>query len=115
MEAYSVEDGGLAICFCIYAYNVQPGVTIDYFTGANVANGEELPDIYDENDNRNENSDGSTEGEVCDYILNTSTKKFHLPGKSCAPKSDSKNYKAYSGTREDLIADNYVPCKSCNP
>ena len=114
MEGYSVEDNGRGVCFCIYAYNVQPGVTINYFTGVNVANGEQLPNITDENDNRNE--DGVQPDDViCTYILNTSTKKVHLPGKSCAPKSDSKNYKEYTGTREDLIADNYVPCKSCNP
>lgn len=35
MEAYSIEDSGKSICFCIFAYNVQPGVVIDYFTGAN--------------------------------------------------------------------------------
>ena len=33
MEAWSVEDGGEGICFNIYAYNVQPGVVIDYATG----------------------------------------------------------------------------------
>lgn len=33
MEAYSVEDGGAGICFCVYCYNVQPGVVIDYSTG----------------------------------------------------------------------------------
>ena len=33
MEAWSVEDEGEGICFCIYAFNVQPGVTIDYATG----------------------------------------------------------------------------------
>ena len=34
MEAYSVEDDGEGICFCVYCYNVQPGVIIDYVTGA---------------------------------------------------------------------------------
>ena len=34
MEAYSVEDGGEGISFCVYCYNVQPGVIIDYVTGA---------------------------------------------------------------------------------
>ena len=29
MEAYSVEDKGKGISFCIYAYNVQPGITIN--------------------------------------------------------------------------------------
>lgn len=33
MEAESVEDKGEEICFYVYVYNVQPGVTIDYATG----------------------------------------------------------------------------------
>ena len=33
MEAYSVEDNGEGICFNVYFYNVQPGITIDYATG----------------------------------------------------------------------------------
>lgn len=35
LEAFSVEDNGDAICFNVYLYNVQPGVVIDYATGAN--------------------------------------------------------------------------------
>ncbi|MBQ8528380.1 MAG: DNA/RNA non-specific endonuclease [Clostridia bacterium] len=35
MEAYSILDGGDDICFCVYLYNVQPGVEIDYATGNN--------------------------------------------------------------------------------
>lgn len=39
IEAYSVEDNGAGICFCVFCYNVQPGVEIDYRTGKNwVAN-----------------------------------------------------------------------------
>lgn len=34
MEALSVEDQGEGICFSVYCYNVQPGITIDYATGA---------------------------------------------------------------------------------
>lgn len=33
IEAKSVEDDGEGICFNVYVYNVQPGVTIDYSTG----------------------------------------------------------------------------------
>lgn len=33
MEAWSVEDNGQGICFNIYCYNVQPGITINYETG----------------------------------------------------------------------------------
>lgn len=39
MEAYSVEDAGEGICFCVFAYNVQPGIGIDYATGDNWAEG----------------------------------------------------------------------------
>ncbi len=33
LEGLSMEDGGEDICFCVYAYNAQPGITIDYATG----------------------------------------------------------------------------------
>lgn len=33
LEAYSVEDNGKGICFCVYVYNIQPGIEIDYVTG----------------------------------------------------------------------------------
>ena len=37
MEALSLEDGGAGVCFSVYVYNVQPGITIDYATGENWA------------------------------------------------------------------------------
>ena len=33
MEGWSVEDEGEGVCFCVYAYNAQPGIIIDYQTG----------------------------------------------------------------------------------
>ncbi len=33
MEAYSLEDEGEGIKFCVFVYNVQPGIEIDYATG----------------------------------------------------------------------------------
>ena len=33
MEAFSIEDSGAGVDFCIYAYNIQPGIEIDYATG----------------------------------------------------------------------------------
>lgn len=33
MEAKSVEDEGKGVQFCVYCYNVQPGIEIDYATG----------------------------------------------------------------------------------
>ena len=34
IEAKSVEDDGKGVCFNVYVYNVQPGIEIDYKTGA---------------------------------------------------------------------------------
>lgn len=33
MEAYSIEDNGEGVCFNVYVYNVQPGISINYQTG----------------------------------------------------------------------------------
>ena len=33
IEAKSIEDNGKAICFNVYVYNSQPGITIDYSNG----------------------------------------------------------------------------------
>ena len=33
MEAWSVEDNGADVCFCVFVYNEQPGFTIDFATG----------------------------------------------------------------------------------
>ncbi len=33
LEAYSIEDNGSGISFCVYCPNIQPGIFIDYKTG----------------------------------------------------------------------------------
>ncbi|MBR3152074.1 MAG: DNA/RNA non-specific endonuclease [Clostridia bacterium] len=33
MEAFSVNDNGEGVCYNVFVYNVQPGVSIDYSTG----------------------------------------------------------------------------------
>ena len=35
LEGYSVEDRGENIEFCVFSFNVQPGVKINYATGEN--------------------------------------------------------------------------------
>lgn len=35
MEAYSKEDNGYGVQYCVFCYNVQPGIKINYATGAN--------------------------------------------------------------------------------
>lgn len=50
-----------------------------------------------------------------DYILNMNTKKFHYPDCSSVGQMAEKNKWAYTGSRDDVIAMGYVPCKRCNP
>lgn len=40
MECYSVEDNGEGVQFCVWCYNVQPGIGINYATGENWYTGE---------------------------------------------------------------------------
>lgn len=135
MEGYSVEDEGEGICFCVYAYNVQPGITIDYATGDSWLSSEKG------------NSDSSSGGNSAvsqsaadksgtqqaavqtesvketsapvstgtEYILNTNTKKFHYPSCSSVKQMKASNKKEYTGSRDDLITQRYDPCKKCNP
>ncbi len=98
MEALSVEDGGEGICFNVFCYNVQPGVVIDYATG-----------------NSREEGASSSGGQTETYILNLSSRKFHLPDCSGAEDIKEENRQEYTGTREALIAQGYSPCGRCNP
>lgn len=96
MEAYSVEDDGAGVCFNVYAYNVQPGIIIDYATG------ESALEPVDPN-------------KAITYVLNTNSKKFHLESCESAIEMKEWNKDIYNGTRENLIAQGYEPCGSCNP
>lgn len=104
MEAWSVEDKGDGICYNVYVYNNQPGVAIDYATGKSEEMGEES--------SQQGESSQATEG---DYILNISSRKFHLPDCPSVDKIKEKNKEEYHGSREDLIEQGYEPCQSCHP
>jgi DNA-entry nuclease len=58
MEAKSVEDNGTGLSFCVYCYNVQPGVTIDYATGD--SSGPEFTGSSSSNSGSSSSSSGSS-------------------------------------------------------
>lgn len=65
-----------------------------------------------------ENTDSDinhAEPPAADYVLNTNTGKFHYPDCSSVQEMAEHNKLYYSGSREDVIAMGYVPCKRCNP
>ncbi len=99
MEAQSVEDKGEGVCFNVYVYNNQPGVTIDYATGDSWASDEAPADT----------------GKESTYILNTSSRKFHKPDCGSVETISPSNKKGYTGTREELINQGYEACGKCKP
>lgn len=102
MEALSVEDTGGGIRFNVFCYNAQPGIAIDYATGESRADSSVgFPD--------------GNNGEVVTYVLNTGSKKFHLPGCAGIGQISEKNRDEFTGTRAELIAQGYTPCGSCKP
>ena len=52
---------------------------------------------------------------TANYILNKNTKKFHYPKCSSVSDMKEKNKVYFTGTRDEAIAQGYVPCKRCNP
>lgn len=49
------------------------------------------------------------------YICNTNTGKFHIPTCSSVGEMSEKNKMTVTWTREEVIAQGYVPCKRCKP
>lgn len=49
------------------------------------------------------------------YVLNTNTKKFHIPTCSSVNQMADKNKKYYTGSRSDVISMGYKPCQRCYP
>ena len=102
MEGWSVEDEGEEICFCVYAYNVQPGVIIDYATG-------------DSKEDPAGMSAVSSPSESVSYVLNTNSMRFHTPDCGSVNNISKANRKDFSCNRDELIKQGYKPCGSCKP
>ncbi len=103
MEALSLEDNGEGISFSVFAYNIQPGVEIDYSDGSSHLTGE-TPAPKEEPD------------EVpTHYIVNTSSKKFHLPTCSGAKVIKESNREEREFNRDALIEEGFSPCGTCKP
>ena len=137
MEGYSVEDKGEGISFNVFCYNVQPGVTIDYATGdswlsgkgsSNGSNtGSSQVTKHEDEHQEDAHHDAAVQTEAyeaettapastgTEYILNTNTKKFHYPSCSSVKQMKNSNKQEFTGSRDDLIAQGYDPCKKCNP
>ena len=96
MEAYSVEDNGKGICFNVYCYNVQDGITIDYKTGASYET------------NAPSNKPTITDTTPC-YITRTGT-KYHST-KNCSGLQNAKAI--FDSTVGEAVANDLTKCAKC--
>jgi len=135
MEAWSVEDSGKGICFHVYCYNVQPGIKIDYATGDSwriegetqteadssdsglvpgsgtvIDIGEETQDDHADDRSSSGNSFESIEQS---YILNTNSRKIHLPDCKSVKDMKEKNKKQVTDSLDNLKNQGYKPCQRC--
>lgn len=100
MEAQSVEDDGRGICFNVYVYNAQPGITINYKDGRSCLAGEE---------------DTLSAPQGKEYIINENSKKIHLRDCSAVDGIKAENKREYTGNLQALLDMGYQCCKMCNP
>ena len=128
MEAWSVEDEGAGVCFNVYAYNVQPGVEINYATGeSRLAQTEEkeptlelpevslpipvLPDVPD----LPQEEAGQVQVERGEYVLNLNSRRIHRPDCSGVATMSPKNKQATTESMSSLLERGYTPCGQCKP
>lgn len=102
MEAKSVEDSGRGVEFCVFCYNNQPDIEIDYSNG----DSQKV-----EEDAASTTSDQNLES----YVLNTKTMKFHKPSCDSAKEISDANRREVVGDREKILEQGYTACKKCNP
>lgn len=113
MEGYSVEDDGEGISYCVFIYNVQPGIEFDYLTGESWYTG-----VFLDTNSKAVNFDGISDSlntEKVTYILNRNSKKFHLESCSSVSTISEHNKELFEGNRDYLISIGYEPCGSCHP
>ena len=130
LDTFVALMSGLIIFPSCFAYNVQPGIGIDYATGdnwaeSNAASQEAAAPIVIETPTQQPQTDTTIqitpepsvpqESQETTYVLNTNTMKFHYPSCSSVDQMKEKNKEIYTGNREDIINMGYMPCKRCNP
>lgn len=115
MEAYSVEDRGV-LSFNVFAFNIQPGIIIEYATGdSREEDRAEVKDRSVPDETTQKDVPKETEKPEANYVLNKNTKKFHYPDCSSVSTIKEKNRLDFYGTRDEVIAMGYSPCGRCHP
>lgn len=100
LEAYSVEDNGAGLSFCVYCYNIQPNIVIDYATGNSYQSG-----TYTKAPS---NTQASTTPEaIGSKVYRTpSGKRYHFDSE-CGGKN------SFETTFEEAASSGLTPCAKC--
>lgn len=104
LEAYSIEDGGEGICFNVFIYNVQEGITINYADGSSYLTSEGNDAIPPEEEDNT-------------IVYTTKTgKKYHCT-KDCSGLKNAKTIyeKTLSEAKVSKTSDGTLltPCSIC--
>lgn len=129
MMGKSIEDNGQGVSFNVFCYNVQPGIAIDYATGANHA--VEAPKQSEQATPaptpapkpapaptptpapETKPTPAPAPDNSTSYILNTSTHKYHKPDCHSADKIAEKNKQISNASTAELESQGYTACKNC--
>ena len=109
IEAKSVEDNGEGIEFNVFAYNVQPGITIDYSTGNSSLSGDSIS--TDNSNNTNNTITNSPSNENTVIRGNSNSKIYHCPGQRDYDNMADSDYLVNFHSEDEAIAAGYRKAK----
>lgn len=98
LEGYFIGDGDNSYCFCIFCYNTERDIVIDYKTGDNHA-------VWDDPKYK-ELSEDEEQYETGDVYRTPSGKRYHIDA-NCGGKN------SYSVTLDDAVKAGLTPCAKC--
>ncbi len=121
LEGESLEDD--TITFCVWCYNVQPGIIINYATGESTVDPNyRVPSATNNiaapvsgTQPASQEQPAIIRQTECSYILNTNTKRIHLPSCSSVNEMKPSNRKEFSGDISTLLEQGYRSCGRCHP
>lgn len=98
MEAASVEDKAAGICFNVFIYNVQPGISIDYVSGiSSLGQGSDI--------STEKNSEMKSDQSSIIIRGNSNSKIYHCPVQAAyKDMANSKYLKIFSSEQEAIDA-----------
>ncbi len=111
MEAYSAEDYGSGVEFCVFVYNVQPGISIDYTTGeSSVVSDSKTQEEAVSIQNESSTVSKTVPGNESNTNQDQSAKSTDTSKKETGTSSDTghSNFNTYDNPEQQNTADTWV-------